>query len=61
MKKSKSLAKDPICGMAVDKDTALHAERDGKTFYFCSDQCLQKFLPDSACTRPQDKPKCCCG
>jgi len=33
--------------MTVDKTTALHAERDGKTFYFCSEQCRQKFLnPD---------------
>ena len=23
--------KDPICGMTVDKATAIHAERDGKT------------------------------
>ena len=43
MKESKSQAKDPICGMTVDEATALHAERDGKTFYFCSDSCQQKF------------------
>lgn len=44
MKKSKSETKDPICGMTVDKATALHMERDGKTFYFCSDNCQQKFV-----------------
>mgnify|MGYP001792404515 CR=1 FL=1 len=44
MKESKSVTKDPICGMTVDEATALHAERDGKTFYFCSDHCRQKFL-----------------
>jgi len=43
MKESKSVTKDPICGMTVDDATALHAERDGKTFYFCSDHCRQKF------------------
>ena len=44
MKESKSVTKDPICGMTVDEATALHVERDGKTFYFCSDNCRQKFL-----------------
>ncbi|MEK7376661.1 MAG: heavy metal-binding domain-containing protein, partial [Candidatus Margulisiibacteriota bacterium] len=37
-------AKDPICGMTVDEVTALGAERDGKAFYFCSENCRQKFL-----------------
>ena len=30
----KSVIKDPICGMIVNEATALHAERDGKTYYF---------------------------
>jgi len=55
MKESKSVIKDPICGMTVDEATALHAERDGKTFYFCSDQCRQKFLSMPARANPQDK------
>ena len=42
------MAKDPICGMMVDETTALYAERDGQTFYFCSDSCLQKFLSTPA-------------
>ena len=37
------MAKDPICGMTVDEAAALHAERDGQTFYFCSNHCLEKF------------------
>ena len=43
--------KDPICGMSVDEATALHAERDGKMFYFCSDHCRQKFLSTPAKTK----------
>ncbi len=35
---------DPICGMSVDDRTALQLERDGKTFYFCSERCRQTFL-----------------
>ncbi|MBW3599749.1 MAG: HAD-IC family P-type ATPase, partial [Planctomycetes bacterium] len=38
------MAIDPICGMTVDEATALSAERDGETFYFCCDHCRQKFL-----------------
>ena len=35
---------DPICGMTVDEATARSGERDGKTFYFCSEHCRKKFL-----------------
>lgn len=35
---------DPICGMSVDPKSALSAERDGVTWYFCSGQCREKFL-----------------
>ena len=34
--------------MTVNPDTALHAERDGQTFYFCGDECLQQFQNASA-------------
>lgn len=37
------LAKDPICGMMVDKATALTAERSGRTYYFCSAACQRSF------------------
>ena len=43
------MAIDPVCGMTVDERTAISAERDGKTFYFCSEHCRQTFLaPTSA-------------
>ncbi len=42
------MTKDPICGMAVDEASALRAERDGQTSYFCSDHCRQQFLSMSA-------------
>jgi Cu+-exporting ATPase len=38
------MAIDPVCGMTVDEATARSAEKDGRTFYFCSDYCRQKFL-----------------
>ncbi|MGS7251315.1 heavy metal translocating P-type ATPase [Pseudomonas sp. SK] len=40
---SRNLAKDPICGMMVDKTSALSRERGGRTYYFCSDACLRTF------------------
>jgi YHS domain-containing protein len=61
MQESKSVTKDPICGMTVDEATALHAERDGKTFYFCSDHCRHKFLSSPAGAKPEDKSGSCCG
>ena len=37
-------AKDPICGMTVEKSKAKHmSEFQGKTFYFCCGGCKQKF------------------
>jgi Cu+-exporting ATPase len=39
-----TMALDPICGMTVDERTAISAERDGNTFYFCSEHCRRKFL-----------------
>ncbi|CAI8703623.1 Copper-exporting P-type ATPase [Pseudomonas chlororaphis] len=40
---SGAMAKDPICGMMVDKSTALSRERGGRRYYFCSDTCLRTF------------------
>lgn len=42
-KSSKGMAKDPICGMVVDKETALKTEQGGRTYYFCSVGCLHTF------------------
>ena len=35
--------KDPICGMEIDKSKAVTLEKDGKTYYFCSENCKKKF------------------
>ncbi len=39
-------AKDPICGMSVDKRVALTAEVDGRVWYFCGANCQQKFTAE---------------
>ena len=42
-------AKDPVCGMIVDVASAKYkAEHDGKTYYFCSGRCREKFVAEPA-------------
>ena len=42
-------AVDPICDMTVAiTETALHADHEGKTYYFCGPGCLRRFLTDPA-------------
>lgn len=61
MKDNQSLTIDFVCGMTVDKATALHAERNGETFYFCGDVCRQKFVSTPAGTDTEQKSGSCCG
>jgi len=61
MNDSTSATRDPICGMTVDPKTALHAERDGSDFYFCSDHFLEKFRSAPVGTKPEGKQGGCCG
>ena len=38
------MAKDPVCGMNVDENKAAGtAVHNGKTYYFCSPACKDKF------------------
>ena len=38
------MEKDPVCGMEIDKEkAAAHQEHEGKTYYFCSASCSNKF------------------
>jgi Cu+-exporting ATPase len=52
------MAIDPICGMTVDEATALRAERDGETSYFCSEHCRKELLSNNA---PAKTVADCCG
>ncbi len=41
------MARDPVCGMTVDPDTAQHThEHGGERYYFCSRGCHDKFAAD---------------
>jgi uncharacterized protein len=41
-------ARDPVCGMTVDRTTALRSEWEGRTYYFCSPGCKERFEADPA-------------
>ena len=40
---ARETAKDPICGMVVEKGKSLKKEHGGRMYYFCSDGCLKTF------------------
>ncbi len=39
-----TMATDPVCGMAIERQRALSAERGGATYFFCSRGCRDEFL-----------------
>ena len=38
------LVQDPVCKTFIPRREALKAERDGTTYFFCSEGCLKRFL-----------------
>lgn len=40
------MATDPVCGMAVEREGALHYRRDGMTSFFCSSACRDEFAAE---------------
>ena len=41
------MEKDPVCGMSIDPQRAAAvSEHQGRTYYFCSEECKQKFDRD---------------
>jgi uncharacterized protein len=41
------MVKDPMCGMYMDPRLAVRMQHNKEEFYFCSDECRQKFLAAS--------------
>jgi len=56
-----SASPDPVCGMYVDEEKSrskgLVRESGGKTYYFCSEECLRKFQPPSTTRSPSPPPR----
>ena len=42
-KKAPEKARDPVCGIMVDKDANLSVNHKGETYYFCSKADMEKF------------------
>ena len=45
--KRDQVEKDPVCGMFVAREAAVILDAGGKTHYFCSKACRDKFLEKS--------------
>ena len=41
---STDTVRDPVCGMYMDPRLALKIEKGQGTFFFCSEECREKFL-----------------
>lgn len=41
--RSMQLVRDPVCGTYIQQSRALEVHTRGKTHYFCSEECRQKF------------------
>jgi P-type Cu+ transporter len=49
MNASTNTVKDPVCAMMIDpKSAAASQDYNGKTYYFCSDNCAKSFAADPA-------------
>lgn len=42
-KKAPEKARDPVCGIVVEKDPSLSTNYKGETYYFCSKTDMEKF------------------
>ncbi len=41
------LVEDPVCHTLIPKHQAIRLRQEGKTYYFCSDRCCDKFTGKS--------------
>lgn len=50
------MAKDPICGMDVNEEGAeFMVHIDHETYYFCSEECKDRFERDMGLMKPEKK------
>ncbi|MGH9366522.1 MAG: alpha-glucan family phosphorylase, partial [Thermoanaerobaculia bacterium] len=50
------LIRDPVCGMMIDPEKSLSAEYHGRTYFFCSDFCRNRFRADPQQALNEPKP-----
>jgi putative ABC transport system ATP-binding protein len=52
-----TMATDPVCGMAVEREHAVSAEQSGETYWFCSKGCRAEFLGAAATAADATPPR----
>jgi YHS domain-containing protein len=45
---SSQMVKDPVCGMYMDSRLAVRFNSKSEEFFFCSEECKQKYLNNSS-------------
>lgn len=53
---SNNMVKDPVCGMYMDSRLAVRLESRTEAFYFCSEECKNKYLDESAAAQSSNLP-----
>jgi hypothetical protein len=46
-RKNSGTARDPICGMQVNRKTGLKLGHEGQRYYFCGRRCMEKFASEN--------------
>ena len=53
---SKNMVKDPVCGMYMDSRLAVRLQSRNEAFYFCSEECRNKYLGKSSAAGSSSPP-----
>ena len=56
--RAKDRSKDPVCGMTVETPKAKTSVYQGQTYYFCSNDCREKFEASPASYAAADTGGC---
>jgi len=43
LRRKETAVRDPQCGKTVDPENALKLDWEGKTYFFCSEECRKNF------------------
>jgi len=49
---------DLVCGMKIDRDKAVTTSYKAKTYYFCSEECKNKFEKEPERYLKREDPEC---
>ena len=52
-----NMVRDPVCGMYMDQRLAVAYEKKNGVFYFCSEECKNRFLEMTPVKNPGEPPQ----